>query len=206
MDNILLEKYLPILQRNWLPIVLGLLGLMFLGYGLISLNSHKDKEDILFEPGFAQDEKPLNKQITVDVEGAVVKPGVYDLKSDARVQDALIAAGGLSEKADRDKVAKGLNLAAKLTDGGKIYIAFVGESTVSLGTVGGGGTVLGSSSSLVNINTASASQLDKLQGIGPVTAEKIISNRPYGAIEELVSKKILGKKVFEQIKSKISVY
>jgi len=220
MGSSLLEKYLPLLRRHWLPVSLALLGLMFLGYGLIALNSsNKQNDEIMFEsaghnsaPGFAQDDKSREAgsrstgKITVDVEGAVVKPGVYSLVADARVQDALIAAGGMSDKADRDKVSKGLNLAAKLTDGGKLYIPFIGESMVSLGMGGGGDTVLGSSSNLTNINTATASELDKLQGVGPITAEKIISNRPYGSVEELVSKKVVGQKVFESIKEKISVY
>lgn len=206
MDNFL-EKYLPVLQKHWLPISLGLLGVIFLGYGLMSLTgSSKQNDDILFEPASNSTEnKQEQKKITIDVEGAVVKPGVYDLEVDARVQDGLIAAGGMSDKADREKVSKGLNLAAKLVDGGKLYIPFMGESAVGL-AVGSGDSVLGSVSSLININTASASELDKLQGVGPVTAEKIISNRPYGAIEELVSKKIVGQKVFEGIKDKITVY
>jgi competence protein ComEA len=211
MDNSLQEKYLPILRKHWLPISLGALGLIFLSTGLMSLvGSNKGDDQIVFESaghnsasGSAEDQE---KQITVDIEGAVVKPGVYDLPFDSRVQDALIAAGGMSDKADRERVSKGLNLAAKLSDGGKIYIPFIGDSTISPGTGGGGDTVLGANSSLININTASASVLDKLQGVGPVTAEKIISNRPYSAIEELVSKKVVGQKVFEGIKDKISIY
>ncbi len=59
---------------------------------------------------------------------------------------------------------------------------------------------------LININTASESQLDTLPGIGPVTAQKIIVGRQYGSIDELLSKKVVGAKVFEQLKDKISVY
>lgn len=201
----LLERLKP----HWLPIVLGFAGLLFLLYGLTALSRpHDTKGEITFEA--ASDTSPLAKEaekklVTVDVSGAVEKPGVYDLPSDARVQDALIAAGGMSTEADREKISKGLNLAAKLTDGGKIYIPKMGEEALA----SSGQTVLGSttvSSGTININTASASELDKLQGVGQVTAEKIISNRPYGSIEELVSKKIIGQKVFEQIKGKISVY
>jgi len=214
MDNSLIKKLKP----HFLPIVLGVAGLMFLGYGLMSLSAaKKDKQDILFESAndtspFAEkklsEAKSASGGITVDIEGAVQKPGVYKLSSDARVQDAMIAAGGMSDKADREKVSKGLNLAAKIPDGGKIYIPFVGDPSTSFGIASSGQNVLGAetSSALININSASASELDKLQGVGPVTAEKIISNRPYGAIEELVSKKIVGQKVFEGIKDKITVY
>jgi DNA uptake protein ComE-like DNA-binding protein len=56
---------------------------------------------------------------------------------------------------------------------------------------------------LVNINSASVGELDMLPGIGKATADKIIGNRPYGSIDELVGKKIVGEKVFEEIKEKI---
>ena len=62
------------------------------------------------------------------------------------------------------------------------------------------------SSSLVDINTGSQSQLEALPGIGPVTASKIIAGRPYNSVDELLSKKIVGSKVFNQIKDKITVY
>jgi competence protein ComEA len=208
--------YSAILERlkpHWLPIGLGLAGMIFLGYGLLTLVTPKDsKGEITFEA--ASDVSPLakeaeKKQLTVDVSGAVEKPGVYDLPADARIQDALIAAGGMSPDADREKVSKGINLAAKLIDGGKIYIPKVGESAAVAGLASSGSTVLGTeigNSGTINLNTASASELDKLQGVGPVTAEKIISNRPYGSIEELVSKKVVSQKVFESIKGIISVY
>jgi len=208
MDN-LLEKLRP----HWLPILLGVAGMMFLGYGLIALSSHKsDKPDILFEsartqsdPGSAEDKKTAT--ITIDVEGAVERPGVYELPAGARLQDALIAAGGMSKDADREKVSKGLNLAAKLIDGGKIYIPVVGDNSALAGVGSAGSTVLGAETGeQININSASSGELDKLQGVGPVTAEKIIGSRPYGSVEELVSKKVVSQKVFDQIKEKISVY
>ena len=63
-----------------------------------------------------------------------------------------------------------------------------------------------SASGLIDINAASESELDTLSGIGPVTAGKIIDNRPYGSLEELVSKKAVSSSVFEKIKDHISVY
>jgi len=208
MDSSLQEKYLPLFKQHFLPIALGIAGLLFLGYGLLSLSSPKDKKgEITFEA--ASDQAPVakvsekTKQIAIDVEGAVLKPGVYQLGSDSRVQDALIAAGGMSPNADRDKIAKGLNLAAKLTDGAKLYLPFQGDQVALAGT---GSNILGAETGSVNLNTASEQELDGLAGIGAVTAQKIIANRPYGTIEELVSKKIVGKKVFDQIKEKITVY
>ena len=197
------------LKPHWLPISLGLAGMIFLLYGLISLSGTSKSNDLVFEEANeskeSQGKENNGAKLTVDVAGAVVKPGVYSLPQDARVQDALIAAGGMNSQADREKVAKTLNLAAKIVDGGKIYIPAIGDASQA----SSGQAVLGSegsSTGLINLNSASASELDKLQGIGPVTAEKIITNRPYGAIEELVAKKVVGQKVFEAIKDKISVY
>lgn len=216
------EKFDPILKQYWLPIILGVIGIVFLLYGLISSVSHKnEKGDILSEGSSISADSTVaaahikEPEITLDVEGAVLKPGVYKLPKDARIQDALIAAGGLSEKADRDKVAKGLNLATKVVDGGKIYIPVIGDAAIvasgnissiqsaSLST--GQDSSNGSISGLININTASGSELDSLPGVGPATSAKIISNRPYGSIEELKSKKVVSASVFVKIKDKISV-
>lgn len=200
----LVAKYLPILKKNWLTVSLGTLGLTFFIYGLIGFlgGSHSTSNEIIFESAnTSSPSSQLNhSQIVVDIEGALVRPGVYKLSLDARIQDALIASGGLSSDADRNWVEKNLNLAAKLADGAKIYIPRIGESNVgSMGVaeiVGGG----------ININTASEQELDSLPGIGPVTAQKIISQRPYSSIDDLLTKKIVSSKVFKQIKEKITIY
>lgn len=203
-----IEKY-PFLKQNLLSIALGLLGLIFLGYGLIGLiGSSGSSREIIFEPGSdsvlsseSNSEQDKIGEIVVDVSGAVLKPGVYILNPNSRVSNALIAAGGLSESADRDWVAKNINMALKLGDAAKIYIPRAGEealgSITSTGSFGIG---------QININTASEEMLDSLPGIGPVTAQKIINARPYSSIEELLSKKVVGNKVFEQIKEKITAY
>jgi len=195
------------LKKNWLAVVPGIIGLIFLGYGLIQLIvSSNSSDEILFTKGggkeISESEKKIGKEIVIDVEGAVISPGVYNLSQNARIKDALIAAGGLSSRADREWVAKNLNLAAKLNDASKVYIPFVGETQVqgySFGT-----TV--SSFGLININTASLGELDTLSGVGQTTAQKIIDGRPYQTIDELVSKKIVKKSVFEKIKDKIAAY
>jgi competence protein ComEA len=205
----LFRKYSPYLRQYLIPLILGVLGLMFLGYGMIGyLGQKKDKPDILFEaasnsanPDISLSPVVQNKQqklIVVDIEGAVEKPGVYKIASDSRMQDALIAAGGLGRGADREIVAKSLNLAAKLTDGMKVYVPFQGDKTVITDS-----SVLGGGQTAVNINSASSQELDGLPGIGKTTADKIISNRPYEKIEALVEKKVVGQKVFVQIKDKI---
>ncbi len=198
-------QIVPLIRKHILPLGLGVAGMILFIYGLIALlGSSSPASNIIFEANSATVSASLTN-IVVDVEGAVVKPGVYKLSSDARVQDVLIAAGGLSSRADRAWVSKNLNLALKLTDGAKIYIPAAGETPAQSSAVQGAQSSV-NVDGLVNVNSASQSELDTLPGIGAVTAVKIISNRPYGAISELLERKIVGSKVFSQIKDKISVY
>lgn len=189
------------LRQNLAVLIFAFLGLIFLAVGIFSLNSQNRQPEIIFEEGAQAEEG----KIKVDVEGAVVKPGVYEVGSSARVQEVLILAGGLSLQADREWVAKSLNLAAKLNDGAKIYIPLKGEQSgnmnYELGIKNNG--QLGEK---ININTASEGELDKLPGVGPVTAQKIIAGRPYQAIEDLLSKKIVGASTFANIKDQITVW
>lgn len=133
--------------------------------------------------------------IYVDVAGAVQNPGIFKLAADARINDAISAAGGLSQEADRTWVEQTLNLAAKVSDGDKLFIPAIGESAAKAAV-----------SDKININTASASKLDTLYGVGPATAQKIIDGRPYAKIEDLVAKKAVTQTVFDRIKDEISVY
>ncbi len=136
-----------------------------------------------------------NNSIFIDIEGAVVKPGVYELPSSSRLIDALLKAEGLLEKADRYQLARNFNLAKKLSDEEKIYIPFVEERQIFIPD--------NLSTNFFSINSASSTQLELLPGIGPVTAQKIIDNRPYSTIEELLTKKVLGEKTFEKIKAQL---
>jgi len=202
----LILKYLPVLKKHWVPLCLGALGTIFFAYGLIGLflTNKTASDDIVFEVNSAQQNPSETRIIFVDIEGAVVKPGLYKLPQDSRIQDGLIAAGGVSATADREYVAKNLNLATKLTDGAKIYIPSIGEALSGMSALNASSQNL--AGSLININTSSQTQLETLSGIGPVTASKIVGGRLYNSVEELLSKKIVGSKVFDQIKEKISVY
>ncbi len=212
----LLVKYFPLFKKHWLPLSLGILGMIFFTYGLIGLfaTNETNSGDIVFEANSASDKQAQVKTILVDVEGAVVKPGVYKLPQDSRIQDSFVAAGGLAAQADRKYIAKNFNLATKLTDGAKIYVPNISEAVgeasvlnaISEGVIIGSPRFAGEAGALVNINTSSEPQLDSLPGIGPVTAQKIIAGRPYGSVQELLNRKIVGAKVFSQIKDKISVY
>ncbi len=190
-----LEKY-----RTYLAIA-GL-GFMLVIVGVRLLTSQSGGVEFIEESTASA---ALSTQIKADISGAVVKPGVYSLDSEARVQDLLVVAGGLAENADRDWVDKFVNLAARVVDGSKLYIPEVGEYQQQSEA-----TVLSAQEEkpprFININLATANELETLPGVGEVTATKIIDNRPYGSIEELLEKKIVNKSTFAKIKDKISVY
>jgi len=181
-------------NRYQISIILALIGLALVGAGLSVSKFVSGSGQPQFVRGGSGGEE--SNGIKVDIEGAVGHPGVYTLADSARVKDAINQAGDLAENADRTWIAQNLNLAAKLSDGQKIYIPAVGEA----------GKVASEKSGKININTASASELDQLPDIGPVRAEKIISGRPYTRVEELLSKKVVGESTFEKIKDKIAVY
>jgi competence protein ComEA len=151
-------------------------------------------------------------EITVDIAGEVVSPGVYKLPGGSRMDDLLVAAGGFSADADRDSIEKYLNRAAKLTDGQKVYIPKVGQQSLGVSakdTSGEEGQFITSGETLggsTNINTSSLSELDKLPGIGPVYGQSIIDHRPYSNVDELVSKGAVKQSVYEKIKNLVSVY
>ena len=154
-------------------------------------------------------------QIVVDVDGAVAHPGLYKLPPDSRVQAALAAAGGLSPQADAHRI----NRAAKLHDGQKLYVLSQGESTPPLAASSGQGCegqactsteggVAGSDpegQGLVNINTANATQLTQLPGVGPAIAQKIIdyrtANGPFTSVDDLTKVPGIGTAKLAQIKS-----
>jgi len=172
-------------------------------FSVVVISSRTGGEDLVIQK--ASEAEELGSKLVADVAGAVMKPGVYELKGNARVNEALIAAGGLGEEADREWVEKNLNLAAKVTDGQKIYIPSEGE-TEKVAPLQGKGTTLMTRLDLVNINTASSAELDTLWGVGEATAKKIIDSRPYGAVEELLTKKAVKNNVYEAIKDSVSVY
>lgn len=160
-----------------------------------------------------------SSEITVEIAGEVVTPGVYKLANGSRIDDLLVVSGGFSKNADRVWTDKYLNRAAKLTDGQKVYIPKMGElaphqdyqSSVRGAKNSGGDqtvstTISSDSNNLININTASAKELDSLPGIGPTYAQNIIEHRPYSDVSELLSKSVLKQSVYNKIKDLITIY
>lgn len=136
--------------------------------------------------------------ITLDIGGAVLKPGLYELKSGSRYADLIALAGGLSKEVSKEFVAKELNLSKELKDQEKVYVPFAEESIDLSGDTE-------TSSALVSINDATAVALQALRGVGEVTAQKIIAGRPYSELRQLVTNKILSEKLFENLQSQLKL-
>jgi len=182
-------------------ILVVLIGVILIGAGILTILVFSQKEDKI---EILSSEETGVMAIKVDVEGAVARPGIYELAVGSRMEDLLTKAGGLSAEADREWVAKSLNRAQKLTDGAKVYVPKQNERVES--REGKSGVAGSNITGKINVNTASASELDKLWGVGPATAQKIIENRPYQTVEELLSKKVLKKNVYERIFDELDVW
>src|SRR4030067_2602546 len=196
-----IKKLLRWAGRFQTSIVLALVGLALIGAGLSISKIFSNSQEPTFVSATQQSKD--SAKIMIDIEGAVANPGLHSLDPDSRIDDAVGAAGGFTSKADRRWISKNLNLAAKLSDGQKIYIPKMGEVAENTTPTP---QVASEISGKININTATEAQLDTLPGIGPVRAGKIIAGRPYKSIEDLLTKKAVGEGTFEKIKSLITTY
>ena len=162
--------------------------------------------------------------LVVHVDGAVVRPGVVEVSgSSPRLRDAIEAAGGLVEGADTGS----LNLAEKVSDGQKVHVPTVEETQAAAASpaagasgAGGGqgaGAAAGSgsgggpssASGLVNINSATASELQTLSGVGESTANAIVRDReqngPFSSVDDLMRVSGIGEKKLAKIRGSICV-
>ena len=164
---------------------------------------------------------PTPGPLRVDVVGAVAAPGVYTLPAASIIADAIAAAGGPSADADLDRV----NKAVLLTDGMQVYVphqeeageraAMINPAPAPDSTAPGEAPgkapgqapepVSTGANKLVNLNTATLTELDTLPGVGPATAQRIIDGRPYGKIEDLMKVKGIGQATFDKLKESITV-
>lgn len=186
---------LSLWERFRLPFAFALAGLTLISAGIYFSLEKTNTQEIKFTQ---EATGSAVIETVVHLSGEVVKPGVYHLPVGSRLCDLIEKAGGFTSHADQDYINKVLNLASPVKDGAKIYIPSVNESKNQVSGI--------STSSLININSASLTELESLEGIGEVRAQKIIDSRPYSATEELFEKKIISKSIWEKIKDKISVY
>lgn len=146
--------------------------------------------------------------IVVHVAGAVLVPGVHRLAADARVADAVLAAGGLAPDAHADAI----NLAAPVHDGDRVYVPRLSDGVVV--PVGVTGTAAdadpgGAAPGPVSINEASIDELDALPGVGPSTAAAIVAHRetngPFASIDALADVRGIGPAKLEAIRPLVSL-
>lgn len=181
-----------------------LLGAAIVGAGLLVILRSSDPpappvRRIAATPQASASPSPL-KQVMVHVSGQVAKPGVYQLPDGSRVQDAIAAAGGPVAEAD----ANALNLAAVIADGQKISVPKPGEAVTATGAEPEAAAPGGK----VNLNTATAQQLEELPGVGPVLAERIVAHRTksrFTAPRQLMEVSGFGPKKYEALKDLIAV-
>lgn len=174
-------------------LILGALIIVFSSIIVVGGNSH----EVVAPPVVAV--QIAAPEIFVDVTGAVTKPGVYTLAANSRVIDAIKAAGDSAPGADLSTI----NLARVLSDGEQIYV----DATV----LNSAGKRVSKTvhSGPINVNRATAAQLDSLDGIGPVIAKRIIEyrkvNGPFATVEDLQKVSGIGTAKFAIIKSKLRV-
>jgi competence protein ComEA len=120
------------------------------------------------DDGFALDKSGSGGDVVVDVTGAVARPGVYRLPAGSRVTDAVGRAGGATGAA----LLEAINLAARLADGQQVVVPKKGPGGAALATAGAA-----AEDGPISLGTATAEQLDTIDGIGPVTAQKIVEYR-----------------------------
>jgi competence protein ComEA len=142
--------------------------------------------------------------VVVYVAGAVARPGVYPVGGGARVADAVGAAGGTTSDADLDP----LNLAARLSDGDRVFVPRKGQApppVLGSGPTGDGSTPTGP----VNLNTATAEQLEGLSGVGPATAHAIITWRQqhgrFRSVQDLLQVRGIGPAKLEALRDQVTV-
>jgi competence protein ComEA len=154
---------------------------------------------------------PGSTQVVVHVAGAVTSPGVVRLSAGSRVVDAVTAAGGLRADADPDRV----NLAAPLTDGQRVVVPVLGQPApaevggAGVGSAGSGAADGGAVTGPVDLNTATAEQLDTLPGVGPSTAAAIIEHRessgPFRSVDALLDVRGIGEAKLDALRDLVTV-
>lgn len=153
-------------------------------------------------PGAASLAPTPEATLIVYISGAVQAPDVYQLPAMARIKDLVLAAGGLTTDADAEQI----NLAERLADGQHIHVPRIGEAAPA--DVTGQATDSGPAA-VIDINTASAAELDGLDGIGQALAQRIVdyrsANGPFKSVEELGNVKGIGAALLEKLTPFVTV-
>ena len=170
-------------------IIIGVTVLVLIGIGIIYNNLNQNKIEINADNNY---EIP-NSRILVQINGAVVKPGIYEMNAEDRINDLIILSGGFTDRAEQENI----NLVAKLSDGMVINIKTKDKINQPIEN----------EKQLISINNASINELIDLDGIGEAKARNIISYRELNGgfknIDELKNVSGISETIFNNIKSKI---
>lgn len=151
--------------------------------------------------GGAVPQQEIVADIYVHVEGAVRAPGMYRLPRQARLMDAVSAAGGFTDDADRARI----NLAREIDDGEQLVVPSVGEQEADPGEARSQPAEAG----LVNLNTAGVAELERLPKVGPALAQRIVQwreqNGRFRSVDDLLSVSGIGPKVFEGLRASVTL-
>lgn len=207
-----LRERLGTLSRAELAGLVVLLALLLGGAGLWYVRSLPRPVQLRTEPvplavpapgpGSAS---PSPTVLLVDVAGWVRRPGVYEFREGARIVDAIEAAGGARPGAALEM----LNLAAPLADGTQVLVVKAGAAPAPAPGAPAAPGAAGAPGGLVNVNTASATELEALPGIGEVIAQRIIDHRtangPFASVEELLEVSGIGEAILGSIRELVTV-
>ena len=201
-----LRERLAALSRGELIGLVALLAVTIGGAGLWYVRSLPRPVEVSTTPSGATASAPASASpspeviVLVDVAGWVRHPGVYEFGEGARVIDAIDAAGGVRTGA----LLEALNLAAPLADGTQILVPREGQEGVAPPVTGG--AVAGG---LINVNTATATELEELPGIGEVIAQAIVDYRtesgPFASVDQLLDVSGIGDATLENIRDLVTV-
>lgn len=178
-------------MKNWPGVLIGsILGLVFAAVILFVIFPRYDQEPILL-PTRAPE------TVMVYITGEINEPGLYSLPPNSRIFDAIQSAGGFTADADKDAI----NLAAILEDEDRIVIPSIMKNSDT--------AISGQHTNLININTASSEELDKLPGVGPVKAQAIVEYREkfgvFLSVKDLLKVNGINQDLFEQIEDSITI-
>jgi competence protein ComEA len=198
----------------WRIVALGALAMAALAGGALVLSTATPTSGLSLdrgpEPALTAEPEPsatTEADLLVDVQGAIMLPGLYRLAAGSRVGDAIDAAGGYGPSIDLEQAALRLNLAERLADGAKVHVPRRGEQPLA-GLPSPAGASTGPSGGLIDVNSADQEALESLPGIGPVTAGKIIAARaeaPFVTVDDLLARKVVGAATLDKIRSLVSI-
>ena len=218
----MIENVLEKIKQYKLALVIALIGVVIAGFMMLQREQKQENniQQLMEQTSYSSssttekseqrsesDQGDKNEgMVTVDVKGAVKKPGVYQLKSSSRVHDALLKAGGMTDEAD----LKSINQAQKLVDEAVVYVAKVGENVVDVTTNTSASTATSQAKAgLVNINTATEADFQTISGIGQKRAQDIIAyreaNGKFKSVDDLKNVTGIGAKTLEKLKEYVTV-